>query len=386
MRRRRLDLPRPFGKLRSSSRASAAGLRDIRVRAPLTTSPASAVCGSAAASSAAASRRSCWRAACTSRRALRAWAPPDELTSSPSSRLVSGQRWTAYSSCTSRVMFAQRQIQLLAWSRRPIFFSASACSTTFTPSRLSSRGQVSTKSSARSNASASRPAAISCSAFSRSCGFLLRSTAVVRKRALELAALVEVQHRPRAAPAGRRHARAGQRGPLDLLAVVEVLDGDPPQLALEDLDPAVLVGGHGEHAALDAQPAAAAAAHRADDDRAAAVDVAVQQRVQRHDRVVVLGRRMHEVDDDARLLARLAAGDAADALLVDAPRGGRREVHADGRARRVPALGEQLGVDQHVDRRRARSAARICASSRLGVSPETACAFMPRSRNACATL
>ena len=105
----------------------------------------------------------------------------------------------------------------------------------------------------------------------------------------------------------------------------------------------------GTHAALDAQAPAAAAAHGPDDDRAAAVDVAVEQRVQRHDGVVVLGRRVDEVDDDARLLARLAARDAADPLLVDALRGGRREVHADRRARRVPALGEQLRVDQHVD-------------------------------------
>ena len=86
-----------------------------------------------------------------------------------------------------------------------------------------------------------------------------------------------------------------------------------------------------------------------DDDRAAAVDVAVEQLVQRHDRLVVRGRRVHEVDDDARLLARVAAGDATDALLVDALRSGRREVHADGRARRVPALGEQHRVDEHVD-------------------------------------
>ena len=71
--------------------------------------------------------------------------------------------------------------------------------------------------------------------------------------------------------------------------------------------------------------------------------------MQRHDRVVVRGRRVHEVDDDARLLARVAARDAADALLVDALRGGRREVHADRRARRVPALGEQHRVDEHVD-------------------------------------
>src|SRR5205823_334374 len=50
-----------------------------------------------------------------------------------------------------------------------------------------------------------------------------------------------------------------------------------------------------------------------------------------------------------RLLAGMAARYAADALLVDALGGRRREVHADGRARAVPALGQQLRVDQHVD-------------------------------------
>ena len=43
------------------------------------------------------------------------------------------------------------------------------------------------------------------------------------------------------------------------------------------------------------------------------------------------------------------AHDPADALLVDAARGGRGEVHADGRAGRVPALGEELRVDEDVD-------------------------------------
>ena len=180
-------------------------------------------------------------------------------------------------------------------------------------------------------------------------GVRLRWTAVSRKRRLSSPLAVEVQHRRGAAPAVGRDAGAGQGRPHVLLAVVEVLDGDPPQLALEDLGPPLRLGADGQHAALDAHPPAAAAAHRADDDRAAAVDVAVQQRVQRHDGVVVLGRRVDEVDDDARLLAGMAAGDAPDALLVDALGGGRREVHADGRARAVPALGEQLGVDQHVD-------------------------------------
>ena len=41
-------------------------------------------------------------------------AAPEELTSSPSRRLVSGQRWTAYSSWTSRVYSAIRQIHAFA--------------------------------------------------------------------------------------------------------------------------------------------------------------------------------------------------------------------------------------------------------------------------------
>ena len=182
--RRRPRRPRPLGKLRSSSRESALGLRARRVRAPRMTSIASGVCGTAAARIAACSRRSCLREAWTRRRALRPWAPPLELTSSPSRRLVSGQRWTAYSSWTSRVMSARSQIHCEAWSRRPMRFSASACSRTFTPSRFSSRGHVPTTSTACWKASGSLACAISCSARTRSCAFLLRSRAVSRKRRL----------------------------------------------------------------------------------------------------------------------------------------------------------------------------------------------------------
>ena len=71
--------------------------------------------------------------------------------------------------------------------------------------------------------------------------------------------------------------------------------------------------------------------------------------MQRDDRVVVLGRGMHEINDQPRLLAGMASRDASDALLVDPLGGGRREVHADGCAGRVPALGQKLRVDQHVD-------------------------------------
>ncbi len=72
--RRRLRALRALGKLRSRSRASALGLRAMRVRAPRSASSASGVWASAAASSAALRRRSCLRAAWISRRALRACA------------------------------------------------------------------------------------------------------------------------------------------------------------------------------------------------------------------------------------------------------------------------------------------------------------------------
>ncbi len=88
-----------------------------------------------------------------------------------------------------------------------------------------------------------------------------------------------------------------------LLGVVEVLDRDPPQLALEHREAPLGIGRHGDHPALDPHPPAAAAAHRADDDRAAAVDVAVEQAVQGDDRLVAGGRRVDEVDHQAGLLA-----------------------------------------------------------------------------------
>ena len=174
--RRRL----PFGKFLSSSRASALGLRAIRMRAPSSTCWASGVCASAAASSAALSRRSCLRAAWTSRRALRACAAPAEFTSRPSSRLVSGQRCTAYSSCTSREYSARCQSQRAAWSRRPICRSVSAWSSTLTPSRRSSRDQPPTISTASSKASGSRRPPTSDSARSRSCVLRLRRRQVMR--------------------------------------------------------------------------------------------------------------------------------------------------------------------------------------------------------------
>ena len=112
------------------------------------------------------------------------------------------------------------------------------------------------------------------------------------------------------------------------------------------------------------------------DAGALAVEVGVEQRVER-DHALVVGRALgHEVDDDARLLARVHAHDPADALLVDAARRGRREVHADGRARRVPALGEQHRVDQDVDlaalvggQRLGQAHRRRAAADGLGLDP-----------------
>ena len=58
----------------------------------------------------------------------------------------------------------------------------------------------------------------------------------------------------------------------------------------------------------------------ADHDRAAAVDVAVEQAVEGHDRLVGGCRRVDEVDHQPRLLARVAAGDAAGPRLGEPAR------------------------------------------------------------------
>jgi len=69
----------------------------------------------------------------------------------------------------------------------------------------------------------------------------------------ELAAAVEVEHGLGPPPPVGRDPGAGQRRPHVLLAVVEVLDRDPPQLALEHLRAPLGLGRDREHAPLDAQ-------------------------------------------------------------------------------------------------------------------------------------
>ena len=133
---------------------------------------------------------------------------------------------------------------------------------------------------------------------------------------------------------------------------------------------------HGTGESFAPRAALLASARGGRDARALAVEVGVEERVQRDDALVVRRRLRHEVDDDAGLLARVDAHDPADPLLVDAARRRRREVHADGRARRVPALGEQLRVHEHVDlaalvrRERLREARRRrAAGDGLGLEP-----------------
>ncbi len=113
------------------------------------------------------------------------------------------------------------------------------------------------------------------------------------------------------------------------------------------------VGRHGDEPRrrreLAPRAALVAAARGGEDAGALAVEVGVEQRVQRDHALVVRRALGDEVDHDARLLARMDAHDPADPLLVDAARRGRREVHDHGRAGGVPALGEQHGVDQDVD-------------------------------------
>ena len=159
--------------------------------------------------------------------------------------------------------------------------------------------------------------------------------------ARELGALVE----PDLAP--------GDGRPEALLVVVEEARVDALPLPLDHGEPArhVLRHRHEPRGRREAAPGAAggAAAGRRRDAGTLTVEVGVEQRVERDDALGVGGALRDEVDDDARLLARVRAHDPADPLLVDPLGRGGREVHADGGARRVPALGEELRVDQDVD-------------------------------------
>ena len=82
-----------------------------------------------------------------------------------------------------------------------------------------------------------------------------------------------------------------------------------------------------------ARPPLHPAARRRRDAGALAVEVGAEQGVERDHAVRMSRALLDEVDHDSGLLARVKAHDAADPLLVDAPAGGRGEVHDHGRAR-----------------------------------------------------
>ncbi len=130
---------------------------------------------------------------------------------------------------------------------------------------------------------------------------------------------------------------SGDLAPELLLVLVEELRVDALPLARDHDLAAEHVGCHRHEPRRRRQLAPRTALHaparRRRDARALAVEVCVEQRVQRDDALVVRRGLRREVDDDARFLARMDAHDPADALLVDALRRGRREVHDDRRAR-----------------------------------------------------
>ncbi|OLE01689.1 MAG: hypothetical protein AUG91_00650 [Actinobacteria bacterium 13_1_20CM_4_69_9] len=146
---------------------------------------------------------------------------------------------------------------------------------------------------------------------------------------------------------------AGDRRPVALLLLVQILRIDALPFARDHGKPSSHVRRHGDEPRRRRQLPSRAALHAPArcrrDARAFAVEVRVEERVQRDDPLVVCCRLGNEVDDDAGLLARMRAHDPPDALLVDAPRSGRRKVHAHGRTRRVPAFREQHRVDEDVD-------------------------------------
>ena len=128
-----------------------------------------------------------------------------------------------------------------------------------------------------------------------------------QKSAAQLPLAIEVQHRLGSTPAVGSDACARERRPHVLLPVVEVFHRDPPQLPFEDLSTPLGIRRHRQHAALHRTRGPWPRRTGPHGNRAAAVDVAIQQRVQRDDGVVVLGGRVDEVDHDPGLLAGMPA-------------------------------------------------------------------------------
>ena len=139
---------------------------------------------------------------------------------------------------------------------------------------------------------------------------------------------------------GGRDAAGGGLGPELLLVERQPVGAHGlPVLGDDGAAPGRVVGhrdqplGVAQHRPGLAAPALPPARRLGRDERAGLVEVDVEQAVERDRAVGVRRGRIDEVDDDAGLLAAVQAHDAADALLVDAAAGRRREVHADRRAR-----------------------------------------------------
>jgi hypothetical protein len=195
-------------------------------------------------------------------------------------------------------------------------------------------------------------------------------------------ALVVLEHRlRRRQPEGLTAAPAS--APRRAARSVQVLDRDPPELALEHRRRRFGSSETGttRFSTRTRRPGRGAPARRRSRRR---VDVAVEQAVQGDDGLVVGGGRVDEVDHQARLLAGLRRVTRPTAAGRP-PRGGRREVHADRRARGVPALGEQHRVAEHVDLA-ALEAGQDLGELALRRLAETARALMPASWKALATL
>ena len=208
----------------------------------------------------------------------------------------------------------------------------------------------------------------------------LHSAAQVAKKRMRVVSPTLASVSARRGRSAGRHAPRGRLGPELLLVERQAVGADGlPVLGDDRAAPGRVVGhrdqplGVAQHRPRLAAPALPPARRLGRDERAGLVEVDVEQAVQRHRAVGVRRGRIDEVDDDAGLLAAVQPHHAADALLVDAAAGRRREVHADRRARRVPALGEQLRVDEHVDvaalvgrERRRQRARRRAAADRAG--------------------
>ena len=258
--------------------------------------------------------------------AFSSWRWPREFASAPSSRFASGYSALALRSSTLRTARASRHVQRARiWSGASGLPSPIARSSTRTPwTRSFSHGGACvtrvTRSSKLIRSTGIETRSESAISRSRRFGF---SAAQVKRNCSSAALLARALSFSTSADAVvEAGLAAGDARPEALLLLVEVARVDALPLALDHGEAPVDVGRDRDEPRRGREPAARpplhAAARRRRDAGALAVEVGAEQRVQR-DHAVVVGRALlDEVDDDARLLARVQAHDPADPLLVDA--------------------------------------------------------------------